>query len=262
MRIVHKNYWLLLLVFTTLTACKTKKQLVKVPDEGTKVPVNKLKEENLRMLRSKDIPFNTLSMRGKATLDMNGNSNQVTMTVRIQKNEKIWVSLTAIAGIEVARALITPDSILVRNNIQAVGIRKPFSYLYRFSTAQLNFNMLQSVLTGNTIAELMLPEVDLQSDAGVFKLDGRQAGLGYSILFNTLFKPGELLLNDVKAGQAMKVVYSEYQQVTDAVLPTVLRINSQSGNKKTNISLDFTKIDRNVQLDFPFSLPKRFEIIN
>lgn len=262
MRKLNNNYWLLIFVLLTLTACKSRKKLVKVPDIAAKVPANDKKIENLQMLRGKDIPFNTLSMRGKASLEMNGQSNQVNMAVRLLKNEKIWVSLTAIAGIEVARALITPDSILVRNNIQAVGIRKPFSYLYRFSTNQLNFNMLQAVLTGNTIPELMKPEAELDTQQGVFKLDGQQMNLAYTVLFNTLLKPGELLFNDQRAGQAMKVVYSEYQQVTDAVLPTVLTINSQTGTKRTNISLDFTKIDRNVPLDFPFTLPKRFEIIN
>lgn len=262
MSTMNKNYWLLLLVFTTLTACKAKKQLVKVPGEAATLPVNRMKEENLKMLRAKDIPFNTLSMRGKATLQMSGKSNEVNMIVRIQKNEKIWVSLTAFAGIEVARALITPDSLFVRNNLQAVGIKKPFSYLYRFSTAQLNFKMLQAVITGNTIHELMNPDVELDNRSGVFKLNGKKGELAYSVFFNTLFKPEELVLNDAHAGQAMKVVYSAYQQVTDAVLPTVLQIDSQVKNKKTSISLDFTKIERNVQLEYPFTLPKRFELIN
>ena len=39
-------------------------------------------------------------------------------------------------------------------------------------------------------------------------------------------------------------------------------ISCLSISKKTNISFEFNKIERNVPLDFPFSVPKRFDLIN
>ncbi|RYG21494.1 MAG: DUF4292 domain-containing protein, partial [Chitinophagaceae bacterium] len=60
---------------------------------------------------------------------VNGNENNVTMLIRIEKDKKIWVSVTAIAGIEVARAVITPDSLLLRDNLNKTYARKPFSYI-------------------------------------------------------------------------------------------------------------------------------------
>lgn len=256
------NSLLVLVIMTTVMACKTKKNIVKAPSAAPEAVADNKRAENFKLLRAKDVPFNTLSLKGKVNLDLDGKSNNVNVTVRIKKDTQIWMSITAIAGIEVARALITPDSIIVRNNLQGLAIKKPFSYIHTFTSKQINFKMLQAILTGNTIPELMNESSTLDLNAGVFTLSGEKESLMYRALFNTLLKTGELNLNDPKAGRALKVVYADYQQVTDALFPAVMQLNSLSGNKKTNISFDFSKIERNVQLDFPFSVPKRFEIIN
>ncbi|KIO78661.1 hypothetical protein TH53_02665 [Pedobacter lusitanus] len=257
-----RNNLLVLLLLSTVMACKAKKNLVKAPDVRPLPVVNNHMAENLLLLKGKDIPFNTLSLKGKVSLEMNGNVNNVSMTIRIQKDQKIWASVTAIAGIEVARALITPDSVLLRNNLQSVGVKKPFSYLNNFTSKQVTFKTLQSILSGNTVAEFTNDPDALDSDTGVFKIKGAQGELAYQVLFNTLLKTSELSMNEVKAGKSLKVAYSDYQQVTDALFPSVVRINAVSGVKITNLAFDFSKIERNVQLDFPFTLPKRFEIIN
>ncbi len=256
------NSLLLIAALTAVTGCKTKKAIVPAPPVVTAPVVNNKKLENLKLLKAKDMPFNTLSLKGKVNLDLDGNENNVSMNIRIQKDEKIWISITAIAGIEVARVMVTPDSLIVRNNIQSVAIKKPFSYIYKFTSKQVTFKMLQSVISGNTISDFANEESGLELNGGVFTLNGDKGDLGYTILFNTLLKTSELNLNDVKAGQALKVTYSDYQEVTGTLFPSVMKINSISGKKKTNISFDFSKIERNVQLDFPFTVPKRFEIIN
>jgi hypothetical protein len=256
------NSLLLLVLISGLLACKTKKVLVKAPTVAEVSPVNNKKIENLKLLKAKDLPFTTLSLKGKVILDMNGNENNVNVNIRIKKDEKIWVSITAFAGIEVARALITPDSVQVRNNLQSLAVKKPFSYLNTFTSKQVTFKMLQSLVSGNTIDDFMTPEAKLDLAEGKFELSGDKGTLAYQVLFNTLLKPAELNLNDVKAGQALKVVYGDYQEVTGARYPSMLKINSVSGKKKTNLTFDFSKIERNLQLDFPFTVPNRFEIIN
>jgi hypothetical protein len=257
------NSLLVLSLLLIAAGCRSKKTIVKAPPVAVvPAPVNDKKMENLKMLKSKDLPYTTLSLKGKVNLEIDGKENGVSVNIRMKKNEMIWISMTAIAGIEVARALITPDSLIVRNNLQSVAIKKPFSYIYKFTSKQVTFKMLQSVLSGNTIDELMDESSVLDLNTGVFTLSGSKANLGYRVLFNTLLKTAELNLNDVKAGQALKVVYSDYQDVTGALFPSVTKINSLSGIKKTSIAFDFSKIERNVAIDFPFTVPKRFEIIN
>jgi hypothetical protein len=258
------NKLVLLAMVSLAFACKSKKAIVAAPTAAKPdvAVVNKY-EENVKLLRSKNILFNTLSLKGKADLDMGGNSNSVTVNVRILRDKKIWMSITALLGIEVARAVITPDSIMVRNNLQSTYIRKPFSYVYRYTSRQVNFQMLQDVLTGNTINTLFTPDAKLDlNNKGLWTLTGNQASLAYDVLFNTFQKSAQVNLNDVRAAQALKVAYGNYQQVNEYLFPTNVRINSMSGTKKVDLNFDFAKVESNVPLDFPFTVPNRFELIN
>ena len=260
---ILNNLLVLSIMLLTLASCKTRKVIVKNPDgSSVEKPVSNKTAESLRLLKSKDFSYNTLSLRAKASLSINGNENGVNMNIRIQKDQKIWISITAIAGIEVARALITPDSLLVINRLQSTALKKPFSYVYNFAGKQINFKMLQSVLTGNTISEFMEEPVNLDLSANVYKASGVRTNLGYTILFNTLLKSAQIDLSDVKAGQALKVEYANYQQAADILFPSIVKVNSVSGKRRINIVFDFSKIERNVQLDFPFTVPKRFDLIN
>lgn len=257
------NRIILMALVSFAFACKSKKAIVAAPAavKTDSIAVNK-NVENIKLLRSKNIVFNTLSMRGKADLNMAGNNNSVTVNVRIQRDQKIWMSITAIMGIEVARAVITPDSIMVLNRLQSTYIRKPFSYVYRYTSKQVTFQMLQDILTGNTINSLLTPEAKLELSQGVWNLSGTQASLGYNVLFNTFQKSAQVNLNDVKAAQALKVVYGSYQKVNEYLFPTTIGINSMSGTKKVSLNFDFSKVESNGALDMSFTVPKRFELIN
>jgi len=245
-------------------ACKSKKAVVATTPVVKAAPiVSDKKEANVKLLRSKNINFNTLSMKGKANLRLPGNENTVTVNVRMQRDQKIWMSITALLGIEVARAVITPDSIMVLNKLQNTYVRQPFSYIYRYTSRQVTFKMLQDVLTGNTINTLFNPTSILeQNEQGLWNLKGNEGTLGFNLNFNALQKPGQLNLNDSKAAQALKVNYGHYQKVNEFMMPAQIAINSMSGNKRVDIDFDFSKIESNVQVDFPFKVPKSYELIN
>jgi outer membrane biogenesis lipoprotein LolB len=254
---------LLTLLAFLLAACKTKKKVVVVvPPVTDTVAVDRKKSETLQLLQQKDVAFTSLSLKGKAILDINGLSNNVNMNIRIRKDEAIWVSVTGLMGIEGARALITPDSIKVLNKLQGVYLKKPFNYVHRFSNKQVNFKMLQAILSGNTIGELMTESSDLQFENGVWVLQGEQAELGYRVLFNTLLKVSESNLNDLKSWKALKVVYGDYQNMNGTLFPTTLSINSMAGTQKINLKLDFSKVESNVPVEFPFNVPGKYEVIN
>ena len=256
---------LLLALVVLGVGCKPKKVIVATPPVGTeKVEVlPDKKQENLDLLKAKDLPFNTLALKGKTKLDINGDENNVTMNIRIEKDKKIWAIITAAGGIvEVARAVITPDSLLLLNKLEKTYTKKPFSYIYNFANKQVSFGMLQAIFSGNTIPEFMNINSDLVQENGVWALSGNNGDLAYRLLFNTLLKPAETTLNDAKAAQALKVSYGKYTPVNNALFPSSVKINTLSGDKKINIEIEFTKIESNVPLDFPFTVPKSFQVIN
>lgn len=259
-RNIWNSLWFVGMISLT-AACKTKKMAVVAPPVVKTELVSDKKADNLKLLAGNDLSFRTLSLKGKANLDVNGSANNVGMTIRMEKDKVIWVSVTSIIG-EVARVLITPDSIKVRNNFQSVYLQKPFRYIHTFTSNQVDFKLLQAILSGNTVEKFMTLKSDLEQQNGVWVVKGRQEQLNYQMLFNTLLKVAETNLNDVNSGQALKVVYGDYQKVLEELSPSSMKISSMSGTKKINVNLDFSKIERNVPLEFPFSVPKKYEVIN
>lgn len=254
---------LIFLALVSLTmACKTKKKIVVAPPVTGLVTVDTKKAETLKLLEEKDISYTTLSLKGKARLDINGNANNVSMNIRIRKDEGIWVSIGGPVGIELGRAWITPDSIKVLNKWQSVYLAKPFSYVHRFTNPQVSYKLLQAILSGNTFPDFMGTDADLVSKNGVWEITGAQAQLAYRLLFNTLFKVSEYQLNDLNAAKALKVVYGDYQNMNGTLFPTAIQINSMAGTQKIALNIDFSKVESNLPVDFPFNVPGKYEVIN
>lgn len=263
---MRKNILNSLFILTSIlffSACKPKKAIVIAPPPKPETKVDNTKAEALILLNDKQLKFSTLILKAKATLDIAGDANDVTMNFRIKDKETIWVSITALGGAyEPARALITPDSIKIINRAKSEYLKKPFSYIYNFTNKQVNFNTLQAILTGNAMGEFLTDQSEVVLQNGVWTVSGTKENLDYKLFFNTLFKVAETNLNDAKSGQALKVSYTDYQKLNEFLFPSSLKINTLSGTKKINIDLQYTKIDGNVPVDFPFSVPKRYTLVN
>lgn len=257
------NSLTVILAVISISACKPKREVVVAPPAKEDAKIDQSKAEALNLIKDKQFKFNTLSLKAKANLDINGNANDVNMNIRIKNKETIWVMVTAVGGIvEVARALITPDSIKIIDKINNKYTVKPFSYIYGFTNKQINFGTLQDILTGNAINDFLNEKSTVKKESGVWTVGGSNQDLDYKIILNTLLKVAETDLNDAKNSQALKVNYDGYQKVNEALFPGSMIINTFSGPKKIVINLTFTKIDGNVPVDFPFTVPKRFEVIN
>ncbi len=244
-------------------ACGTRKATVVIPKPNAdSIAPPDTKSETLNLLKSKQLQFNTLSLKAKANLNIDGDANDVTMNFRIKDKQIIWVSITAGGGLlEVARALITPDSIKIMDRLKSRYIKKPFSYIYAFTNKQVNFNTLQEILTGNAISDFLNLNADIKTNNGVWSLAGKKENLDYRFLFNTLYKVQETNLSDSKSGQALKVSYADYQKFNDYLFPSSLKINTLSGTKQINIDMDYVKIDGNSDINFPFNVPNRYHLV-
>ena len=249
-----------------LTGCKAKKLIVSsAPTTTVEVTVVKSdnnKKDKLSSIISKDLTFNTLSFKAKAVLKINEKSNDVNMNFRIRKDEVIWVSVTAIAGLEVARALITPDSVKILNRLDNIYIKKPFSYIHEFTNEQIIFKTLQSVLIGNTISDFISDSTDLNMETEEAKLKTVLGTLVYNLRVNLSNKIILTNLNDEDTDQELSVNYSDFKLINQQEIPHTVVLDSKAKNKKIGLELNFLKVDMDTPVDLPFRVPERFLIKN
>ena len=202
----------------------------------------------------------TFTGKAKAKLAVNGDENDCTLNIRINRDQKIWISITAIAGLEVARALITPDSIQVVNRFQNIYLKKPFSYVYRYAGSQVNFKTIQSLLVGNAIGELLNTNATLSPEGSNTLVSGNLKGeILYKLLLGPDLRATQTNLVNQYAGQTLEVTNRVFTQSAGRLLPSEIDINSTAPRNKVVANLRYTQLEFDRELEYPFSIPKSYQ---
>jgi hypothetical protein len=244
-----------------LFSCKGRKETLPANPTSSVLKTGS-KTEVLKVIGDNSTKYSTLSIKGKADLNIEGSQNDVTLNMRVRRGQAIWVSVTAIAGLEIARAYITPDSIRVINRLESTYLAKPFSYIYEFTNSQVNFNTLETILTGNPQKEVVTDSSELSIQANQVVLRRMIESMVYVLHFNELNKVAHTSLRDEDAVQELSVDYGEFMKVEDQVFPHLVKIKSQLESKNVVIDLKYNRIGLDEIVEMPFSVPKRFTVKN
>jgi hypothetical protein len=250
------NKLLIACCLLAVVSCKARKVTTTTNVVVAKHP-SKLAVE-LNDIRAHQLTFNTFSGKARTSLDISGNTNDVTMNIRIANNKKIWVSITALLGIEVARAVITPDSIMIINRLQGLYIKKPFSFIYAYSNTQVSYNMLQALLTGNAVPALLNGNAKLDSVNSAMVLSGNLEDLVYRLMLNPELRVMQTNLDNHNQGVSLQVSNANFIQSGMQKLPSQIDIASVAKDKKIQVNLHYVKVDLNQPQDYPFSIPSSY----
>lgn len=256
------NKLFVVVALLAFTACKSHKQLV-VNKKTDTVSANAnaesaAVENKIEQIKAHQVSYTSFSGKAKTKLDVNGNSNDVTLNIRILRSQKIWVSITAFAGIEAARVLITPDSIQVLNKLENTYLKKPFSYIYKYASSEVNYNTIESLLVGNAIPELLVERGSVAPDNGSVVLSGTLGDLIYKLVVDPDLKVSQTNLSNPAELQALQVNNGAFIQADNRLVPSEINIASSVKNKNFKADLHYVKVDFDLPQDFPFSIPKRF----
>lgn len=253
-------------VLAVFASCKAKKELLpatlipKVMAEEPKADLAKIAKINA--IKQKNTLFNTLAIKAKADLNIDNKNNEVNMNIRIRNNEVIWVSVTAVAGLEVARAYITPDSVKIINRLDNIYIQKPFEYIYEFTNERITFQTLQSVLIGNAIDEFLNQDTELkmEEDNALFKTV--LSSMIYNLKVDLQNKVLVNQLSDEEAEQELLVNYGNFTLVNEQLIPHTISMKSKAKKKSIGLDLSYLKLEVDTKFELPFRVPDRFSIKN
>ncbi|HEV7781531.1 MAG TPA: DUF4292 domain-containing protein [Chitinophagaceae bacterium] len=235
------------------------------PDHGKEDSIAFIKEI-FQGIGKNYIDFTTFS--GKIDLDYedaDGKKYNVNAHVRMYKDSVIWISITAILGIEGLRVLITPDSVKLLDKQNKIYMPRSVSFLQEVTALPLDLATLQDLLLGNPVF--------LDSNIISYSRSGNTISLqSNGTFFKNLFTIGESdklvqtsKLDDIDMLRS-RTCYLTYSDYEDKKGPDGYRVNFSTKRtihvaekKKLDIKMDFKQIDFNEKLSFPFSVPKNYE---
>lgn len=246
------------------TGCKARKMVTAPVSTIPPVVVDNSKTNTIAAIKSRQLNFNTFSGKADAELNIDNDNRNVSMNIRINKGKQIWVSvsITVLATFEVARAYITPDSIKIMNKLQGVYLKKPFSYVHGYAGKQVNYTTLESLLTGNAVPELLSTDADMQKANNNIILSGKLQQLLYKMIINPDMKVSQLNLSNNEQQQSLQVTNSNFVLVDGRTLPSQININSSLKEKKISVKLEYSKVELDRVLEYPFNIPETYTPAN
>lgn len=256
------NLLIILCLLVALAGCKAKKQLVASRKADSTAAVASTTHTAIMQVKSAQLSFNTFSAKAKAKLTINDKSNDVSLNIRILSGKKIWISVTALLGLEVARAVITPDSMLVVDRFDGVYIKKPFSYIYKYANKEVTYKMLEAFFVGNAAPELLKDDVTIKPNAAGMELNGNLEQLVYKLVLGPDKKVNLTNIVDPEASRTLDVKNVSFVQAGQRVVPSEVVIQSEAAKSKILMDIRYSKTDFDMQLEYPFSIPEDYKAQN
>ena len=213
--------------------------------------------------------WEALTAKMSLTLDLGGKGEtKVSGTLRIKKGEIVQLSIAPFLGIEVARAEISPDGILVIDRMNKRYVEVSFAEVKALIKADLDFHPLQALF----LNELFLPgKGDLTArDASSFKVEPEAEGVwlnvkrakrfGYHFLTEApeaLLKESYIGLNGTPYG--LRWNYDDFRALERKQFPVDMKLVFEGGKKPVKAALALSRLSTNGDWEARTEVSKKYE---
>lgn len=219
--------------------------------------------DNVRAdIQKNHIDFRTFSAKIKMDIeDSKGKKPDLLAVVRIIKDSAIWISVSAtILNIEVYRAYITKDSVILLNKQDKEVQYRSLDYLQDVTSIPFDFKTLQDLFIGNIIffneKNITVKKYDdltmVSSVSGEFK--------NLVTMNNSDKTLRHIKLDDADASRnrTADLTYDSYSNSPGFMFATNRRVIVSEKNR-IDIFMNFKQFEFNKELSMPFAIPKNYK---
>ena len=179
----------------------------------------------------------------------------IPLSFRMKKGETIWLS----APLGMAKALITKDKVQFYNKLDNTYFEGDYTISEKYLGVHLGFEALENLLLGQLLFRdrhtTRTPEGERYK--GALKKDA----LDLSFFLNAAFRMDSLLIVQEEKTQqerSLSAAYT-YQTVEGQLFPLSLLLQGSQGGEQVQLSLQFSALQRNVAVRFPYSVPSGYQ---
>jgi len=274
----------LLLACLFAFSCKHKKEIVKQPVATVDSTAEKCRMDfksgnalSQRMYQN-ELDYTYASAKFNCELTIDGEEHSFNVSVRTRKDSVIWMSISKL-GIDAARVLITKDTVKFTMGLTEkkyfVG---DFSYINEMLHADLDFDMLQALLFGNSAEfydedEKLKPARDKNNCqyflSTIRKRHVKRIINGVEVAkesFQTIwldpqtFKIVMMEFDDVETKRKFNACYEDFKPVDKFLAPYKMLYNI-TAEKNIKAEIKYARIGINDPQRFPFNIPSSYERI-
>ena len=261
---------LLFVVFLWIAAaaCTTPRSIIKAP----------LKSQGesylLEKMSAAETKFTSLSSRISITLvDEKKSKTNLNGQLRILKDSIIWISLSPALGIEAARLVLTQDSIKFINRLDKTYFIGDFNFVNQIFGTTVDFDMVQAIITGNDMENYEDEKFRGSIDKLEYKLTAthrikrkkilKQTDTPNVLVQNIWLDPSTFKITRINLKEfndeniKLQASYTDFEAINNQLIPLSIQFEI-NGGKKFDLFFNYSKIEMDNQLSFPFKVPDSF----
>jgi len=284
--IAHLNSWCVIMACLFTLSCKHTKKTLKTPEataiNDTLTGRCRLDFKSAKTLSRhvKENEFNFVWVTAKANVETNidGKEESFDIRVNMRKDSAMLITIQYLLGIQVAKILITRDSVKLRIDIKKQYFKGDFNYINELLNADLDYDVLQAVFFGNSAEfyddDLSLKPVTdrenchyLLSTERKRKLKKMQSGdneLKKALQILTLnpdnYKIIKNEFSDPAINRTFIASYKNFTQKDSVYAPYHVDIDIVA-EKKANVKIDYVRIEKNKPQNISLNIPAKYDRI-
>ncbi len=243
-RLLAFSFWLL-----ALGSCSTNKDISGLRTLSANHIIREV-ERNQFEFDNLETKFN-IKVEGNNSIGLKGQ-------MRMQNDSVIWISLSLKLGIEVARVMITEDSVKFINRTEKTYLSESINELKDRLPIETSLEVLQDLLIGNNIyfnekykASIEDNYYKLTSDRNTFLVTPKTFKVKEHELQSSMANSQQLIA---------KIYYDNFQKINGRLLPTKIILDA-GDIFDINIEIDYSDIKVGEKLQFPFNISKKYSRI-
>lgn len=268
-------------------SCKHKKKIQKTQTEvvitDTLAGRCKLDFKNSKALSKyvKENEFDFVWVMAKANVEtlIDGKEENFDIRVNIRKDSAMLITIQYLLGIQVAKILITRDSVKVRIDVKKQYFKGDFNYINDMLNADLDYDVLQAVLFGNSAEfyeddDLKLKPVTDRENCHYLlsterkrrlrKLQSGENDLKKALQILTLnpdnYKIIKNEFSDPATNRSFIANYKNFTQKDSVYAPYHVDIDIVA-EKKASVKIDYVRIEKNKPQTLNLNIPKSYDSI-
>jgi hypothetical protein len=269
-------------------SCKHKKKIQKTQTEvaisDTTTGRCKLDFKNSKALSKyvKENEFDFVWVMAKANVEtrIDGKEESFDIRVSVRKDSAMLITIQYLLGIQVAKILITRDSVKVRIDVKKQYFKGDFNYINDMLNADLDYDVLQAVLFGNSAEfyeddDLKLKPVTDRENCHYLlsterkrrlrKLQSGENDLKKALQILTLnpdnYKIIKNEFSDPATNRSFIANYKNFTQKDSVYAPYHVDIDIVA-EKKASVKIDYVRIEKNIPQKLSLNIPSKYEAIS
>lgn len=268
-----------------VVSCKPKKVLQQTPVvqsedtlQGKCRLIFKTSNALTKHIKESELKYQWINAKADVETSIDGEDHNLDIRVKGRKDSAIWISIQAVGLVDIAKLLITKDSVKMVVYVKKQYFKGDFNYINQLLNADLDFDLIQAALFGNSADfddddSKLKPSADrtnchyllsTERKRKLKRITSGQDSLKRSLQTMTLdpetFKIIQNDFTDVTTNRSFHASYDKFNARDSVFAPHHVNIEIKA-EKKINLKINYVRIEVNQPQKLTLSIPKNYEPI-